>query len=132
MMTMVLNVSNHRTLNRFTPYFAGLLVATYIAVESPISGMSMNPARTFGSAVLADTWTGWWIYFTAPAIAMFLAAEVFVRTKGLKAVLCAKFDHSGSARCIFNCRFGEMEAVREERIEVTRRELRIKEVKGLF
>jgi len=132
MMTMVLNVSNHRTLNRFTPWLAGLLVAIYIATESPVSGMSMNPARTLGSAVVGDTWTGWWIYFTAPLMAMLTAAEAFVRTKGLKAVLCAKLDHGGLARCIFNCRFGEMETAEEDRIEVTRPAMRIKEVKGLF
>ncbi|MEQ1765078.1 MAG: aquaporin, partial [Pyrinomonadaceae bacterium] len=55
MMTMVLNLGNHKTLNRLTPYVAGLLVALYIATESPISGMSMNPARTFGSAVFSNT-----------------------------------------------------------------------------
>ena len=32
---------------RFTPLVAGALVATFISVESPLSGMSMNPARTF-------------------------------------------------------------------------------------
>ena len=132
MMTMVLNVSNHRTLNKFTPWFAGILIAFYIAIESPVSGMSMNPARTFGSAVAANTWTGWWIYFTAPLVAMLSAAEVFVRTKGLKAVFCAKFDHGGFARCIFDCRFGEMEKAPEDRIEITRPVLGIKEVKGLF
>ncbi len=108
MMSMVLVSSNHRTLHRFTPYIAGLLVATYIAIESPISGMSMNPARTLGSAVVGNRWTAWWIYFTAPPIAMLAAAEVYVRTKGLKAVLCAKFDHIGVTRCIFNCQFDEM------------------------
>ena len=37
----------------FTGLCAGLLVWTYITVEAPLSGMSMNPARTFGSALLA-------------------------------------------------------------------------------
>lgn len=132
MMSMVLNVSNHHEFNQLTPWLAGLLVAIYITFESPISGMSMNPARTFGSALIANTWTGCWIYFIAPLLAMLSAAELFVRTKGLKRVLCAKFDHSGTARCIFNCRFGESEQRLEERIEVTRPALRIIEVKGLF
>src|SRR6266540_1568953 len=48
MMTMVLTVSNHRRLARFTGLCAGLLVWIYIIVEAPLSGMSMNPARTFG------------------------------------------------------------------------------------
>src|SRR5258706_195641 len=32
-----------------TPWVAGALLAAYIAFESPLSGTSMNPARTFGS-----------------------------------------------------------------------------------
>lgn len=120
MMLMVLVTSNHRTLHRFTPFLAGLLVATYIAVESPISGMSMNPARTFGSAVVGNTWTAWWIYFTAPPIGMLTAAEVYVRTKGRKAVLCAKFDHGGVGRCIFNCDFDRLVESASEHTENSR------------
>jgi len=73
--------------------------------------MSMNPARSFASAAVANVWTGWWIYMMAPVLAMFLAAEVFVRTRGLKAVLCAKLNHSGQARCIFNCNFDHRGAI---------------------
>ncbi len=135
MMTMVLSVGNHKSLHRITPYVAGALVAFYITVESPISGMSMNPARTLGSAVFANTWTGWWIYFTAPMTAMLAAAELYVRRLGLRRVLCAKLDHGGTARCIFNCDFHEITPVPEPtpdvRIEVTKM-LRITEVKGLF
>jgi len=135
MMTMVLNVGNHKSLNRFTPFLAGALVALYITVESPISGMSMNPARTLGSAVFANTWTGWWIYFTAPLLAMLGAAELYVRTRGLKKVFCAKLDHSGTARCIFRCNFHEInpapQPTPEVRLEVTKM-LRVTEVKGLF
>ena len=35
----------------------------------------MNPARTFGSALLARDFPGLWIYFTAPPLGMLLAAE---------------------------------------------------------
>ena len=37
---------------------------TYISLEAPLSGMSMNPARTFGSALPGHLWTALWIYFT--------------------------------------------------------------------
>ncbi|WP_368736318.1 aquaporin, partial [Vibrio parahaemolyticus] len=83
-----MNTSNSARWSRLTPYFAGLLLAAFITAESPISGTSLNPARTFASAVVANVWSGWWIYFTAPPVAMFAAAEIFVRTRGLKAVLC--------------------------------------------
>ena len=81
MMTMILFTSNNARLSRLTPFIAGTLIAFYIAVESPVSGMSMNPARTFASAVVAGEWSGWWIYFAAPTIAMLAAAEFFIRTR---------------------------------------------------
>ena len=103
LMSTVLIVSNSPRTSRFTPLFAGALIAIFIAVESPVSGMSMNPARTFGSAVVAGQWDAWWVYFLAPPIAMLLAAEAYVRLRGLRPILCAKLDHTGTARCIFNC-----------------------------
>jgi aquaporin Z len=140
MMTMVLVTSNHVRLSRFTPYFAGILVATYISLEAPISGMSMNPARSFGSAVVANVWNDWWIYFVAPPLAMLAAAEVFVRLKGAHSVLCAKFDHYSKFRCIFNCNFGEwqklageQECQKTEIIEVTKNEAMFSSISnGLF
>ncbi len=103
MMTMILWTSNSAKWSRLTPYFAGIFVAAYITVESPISGMSMNPARSFASAAFAGTWSSLWIYFIAPPIAMLAAAEVFVRARGLRSVFCAKLHHHNRMRCIFNC-----------------------------
>ncbi len=105
MMSMILFTSNTAHLSRLTPFFAGLLVMLFIVVESPVSGMSMNPARTFASAAAANNWAAIWIYFIAPTLAMLTAAEVFVRTRGLGAVLCAKLHHHNKMRCIFNCNF---------------------------
>jgi aquaporin Z len=45
-MSTGLYFSNHHRLDGYTGLFAGLLVATYITLEAPLSGMSMNPART--------------------------------------------------------------------------------------
>jgi aquaporin Z len=106
LMSVVLRVSNTPHLARYTGFFAGALVATYITLEAPFSGMSMNPARTFGSAFVGHLWTGLWIYFTAPVVAMQLAATLYLRGKGV--VFCAKFHHHNSQRCIFNCRFPEL------------------------
>jgi aquaporin Z len=106
LMSVVLRVSNTPRLARFTGLFAGALVAAYITFEAPLSGMSMNPARTFGSAFVGHLWTGLWIYFTAPVLAMQLAASVYLRRNGI--VYCAKFHHHNSYRCIFNCRFLEL------------------------
>jgi aquaporin Z len=106
-MLTVLIVSNTKRLNRYTALFAGALVAIYITFEAPISGMSMNPARSFGSAFPADIWNNLWIYFLAPPIGMLLAAEVYLRFKGSSSVLCCKLHHENGKRCIFHCRYGE-------------------------
>ena len=104
MMTLVLMVSNS-TRARLTGLFAGLLVATYISVEAPLSGMSMNPARTLGSAVHAGQWTALWVYFTAPPLGMLAAAEVYLRLPGAREVWCAKLHHENDKRCIFRCHY---------------------------
>ena len=106
LMAVVLRVSNTPHIARYTGLFAGALVAIYITLESPLSGMSMNPARTFGSAFVGHLWTGLWIYFTAPVLAMQLAAAVYLRSNGT--VYCAKYHHYNRHRCIFNCRFPEL------------------------
>jgi aquaporin Z len=80
---------------------AGALVASYIAVEAPFSGMSMNPARSAGSALVAHVWTAWWVYLVAPPAAMLLAAETYVRTAGRARDGCAKLHHARNVRCIF-------------------------------
>lgn len=105
LMSVVLSVSNARRFNRYTGLFAGLLVAVYISIEAPLSGMSMNPARTFGSALSARDWTALWIYFSAPPAGMLLAAEVYTRVKGREAVACAKLHHANNQRCIFKCSY---------------------------
>jgi aquaporin Z len=107
MMLMVLNVSNTPRIARFTGLCAGALVATYITLEAPFSGMSMNPARTFGPAILAHTAPSLWIYFTAPLLGMLLAAESFIRMHGHARVKCAKLHHPFNVGCIFKCGYME-------------------------
>jgi aquaporin Z len=77
MMLAILMISNTARWSRYTGVAAGVLITSYVFFESPLSGFSMNPARTFSSALPAQLWTGLWIYFTAPLIAMWLAARTF-------------------------------------------------------
>ena len=99
LMTVILVVSNHPRRAHLTGLCAGLLVALYIAVEAPLSGMSMNPARTLGSAVFAGDWTALWVYFVAPPLGMLAAAELYLRRRGRAAVFCAKLCHAEP--CLF-------------------------------
>jgi aquaporin Z len=101
MMTLVLYCSNHRRLNRYTGLLAGLLVATYISIEAPLSGMSMNPARSFGSAIPSGIWTAYWLYLIAPPLGMLAATELYLLAKTRSAVGCAKLHHANEKRCIF-------------------------------
>jgi aquaporin Z len=105
LMTVVLTVSNDPRTNRYTGLAAGACVALFIAFEAPISGMSMNPARTFGSAAAAMRWDHLWIYFVAPPVGMLAAAELRVRLSGAGSVLCAKLHHENHERCIFRCNY---------------------------
>jgi aquaporin Z len=105
LMTVILTVSSRPKWNHLTGLFAGMLVALYITFEDPLSGMSMNPARTFGSAMVGQIWDSIWIYFTAPPLAMLLAAEVYLRVAGARSVLCAKLHHHNRMRCIFRCSY---------------------------
>jgi aquaporin Z len=100
LMLMVLVTSNNDRLSKYTGIFAGILVATYITFEAPISGMSINPARTFASALPAQIWTAFWIYYFAPPLAMLLAAEIYLRYRGKPKTICYKLCPNGEQPCI--------------------------------
>ena len=102
LMITILFVTNDKRLAPYTPYFVGALYAIYIVLETPLSGMSMNPARTSGSALRAGCWHALWIYFIAPTLGMFCAAEVFLRVRGGVGPYCAKLHHANNKRCIFH------------------------------
>ena len=104
-MITVLLVSNVARLAPLTGLAAGALIATYISVEAPLSGMSMNPARTLASTVPAVFWMSLWVYFTAPVLGMLLAAEGYLHVRGAGAVACAKLHHRNRYRCIFRCSY---------------------------
>jgi aquaporin Z len=105
MMGTILIASNVRALSRMTPYFAGALLAIFITLEAPYSGMSLNPARTAGSAAVAGECTGLWLYFAAPTLAMFAAGQIYRTLRGSKRVFCAKLHHDNGKRCIFRCQY---------------------------
>jgi aquaporin Z len=103
MMAAILVLSNSMRTAPFTGAFAGVLIAVYIIIEAPLSGMSMNPARSLAPAVAAGTMSSMWIYFVAPTLGMFMAAELYVRLCGWRAVHCAKLHHPSTGPCHFNC-----------------------------
>lgn len=101
LMSTILIASNREKLSRYTPYFVGLLYAIFITLEAPLSGMSMNPARSFAPALHTSYWHALWLYFTAPTLGMLIAAQVFLRARGGVQPFCAKLHHTNTKRCIF-------------------------------
>lgn len=100
LMTVVLRVSASRW-TKATGVCAAICVALFITFEAPLSGMSLNPARTFASALGERDWTALWIYFVAPPIGMLSAAYFTTRGGTRPRKACAKLDHDPAHRCIF-------------------------------
>ncbi len=100
LMFVILSLSGTERFARFTGVAAGLLVALYISFESPFSGMSMNPARTFASAAPGMLWDHYWIYLLAPSVGMLIGAQAFLALRGLQRLPCAKLLHPENVRCI--------------------------------
>jgi aquaporin Z len=105
LMIMVLFTTNFQRLSRFTGGFAGVLLMVYITFESPLSGMSINPARTFASALPAGLWMALWVYFSAPVLGMLSASFAYQLIRSKTSVKCAKLNHYTTRRCIF-CGYG--------------------------
>ena len=78
MFTLLAALSTAR-LRRLAGAAVALLIVVYVTVETPLSGMSMNPARTLGAAITSGQWLGIWLYFAAPLTAIWLAAVAFTR-----------------------------------------------------
>jgi aquaporin Z len=75
--------------------FGALGVAGYIALAglwgSPISGASMNPARTFGPDLIGRDFTSYWVYVAGPLSGAVIAVAIAYVLRG------AGGGHAGSA-----------------------------------
>ena len=61
-------------------------VGSYIALAglfgAPVSGASMNPARSLGPALVLGDWTAWWAYLLGPAIGAVIAVGIACILRG--------------------------------------------------
>lgn len=101
MMTTILTMSSRPSTAPATGLAAAALVATFITVEAPLSGMSMNLARSLTTNLLASNAASLWIYATAPLAGMLCAGAGFVWRAGSPRVPCPKLHHALDVRCIF-------------------------------
>ncbi|SDY20800.1 MIP/aquaporin family protein [Hymenobacter psychrophilus] len=77
-MVAVLFMALHtKRLQNLAGWLLAALLAFYVVVETPYSGMSLNPARSLGSAVAAQNYTALWLYMLAPPLAGWLVAILF-------------------------------------------------------
>jgi MIP family channel proteins len=72
--------------NRAVGEAAALAIGGVILLDAmfagPISGASMNPARSFGPALVSNTWSHYWIYVLGPAIGAILGALGYELIRG--------------------------------------------------
>ncbi|MBV9724401.1 MAG: aquaporin [Gammaproteobacteria bacterium] len=112
LMLTVLSLTATARLAPYTGLIVGGLVALYITFESPLSGMSMNPARSLASAAPGMLWHHLWIYLTAPLLGMLSGAQLFLMVAGARRVLCAKLLHPLGVACI-HCGYEPPQAAHE-------------------
>lgn len=96
---LILQFVDRPALMPFTALAAGLLVTFLVFVEAPISGTSLNPARTVGPALVSGVTTDLWLYLVAPPLGALLAAVLFRRFRGTTP--CAKLYHTDAYPCHF-------------------------------
>ncbi|MEJ7685401.1 MAG: aquaporin [Segetibacter sp.] len=70
LMLAVLMATSSKRFEKHIAVISGVLIALYLIIEIPFSGMSLNPARSFAGAFAAEKWEHLWIYFVAPTLAM--------------------------------------------------------------
>jgi aquaporin Z len=107
-MGTILFASNRPRLVGSTPFWVAGLTIIFYTVSPNLSGFSVNPARSFSSALFAFLWAGLWIYFLAPCCGMLTAAALYTHWPGDRRIYCAKVLHDRISPCPFYCQFIEM------------------------
>jgi MIP family channel proteins len=69
--------TDERVADGFAALAVGVTVGFCALTGGPITGASMNPARSFGPAVIGNLWQAHWIYWLAPVTGMMAAARIY-------------------------------------------------------
>jgi aquaporin Z len=88
----------------YTTAAAGAVVAFLVFVEAPLSGMSLNPSRSLGPAIVAPQLADAWVYLIAPPIGALVAVWLYRRSRAT--IKCGKLFHPNGYACQFlACRY---------------------------
>jgi aquaporin Z len=84
LVSVILNTATgYRSIGHNAALAVGSTVALLGLFASPISGASMNPARTLGPDIVSLDFTGWWIYIVGPVVGAALAVLLIGLVRGL-------------------------------------------------
>ncbi|MFQ5969174.1 MAG: MIP/aquaporin family protein [Nitrososphaerales archaeon] len=115
-MTFILVISilimlSHHNTAKFTPLVVWIVIGLQVMLGAQISGTSINPARSFGPAIVTNVLQDLWIYLTAPIIGAVLAAAAHhAKIFGNLTLKTGKLFHAPSYKCIFlHCEICEKE-----------------------
>lgn len=70
---------DRRALVGFAGIAIGLTVGVEATVMGPITGASMNPARSLGPALVGNLWQHHWVYWVAPIVGAQIAVLLYKR-----------------------------------------------------
>ena len=84
LVTVILNTATgYRSIGHNAALAVGSTVALLGLFASPISGASMNPARTLGPDVVSLDFNGWWIYIVGPVVGAAVAVMLIGLVRGI-------------------------------------------------
>jgi aquaporin Z len=84
LVSVILNTATgSRSIGHNAAIAVGATVALLGLFASPISGASMNPARSLGPDIVGNDYTGWWVYVAGPVIGAAIAVVIIMAVRGL-------------------------------------------------
>jgi aquaporin Z len=84
LVTVILNTATgYRSIGHNAALAVGSTVALLGLFASPISGASMNPARTLGPDIVSLDFNGWWVYIIGPIAGAAIAVMLIGLVRGL-------------------------------------------------